>query len=522
MNGMKMRDEHPVRHKSVTILLFGIIVAAVIVLGIMGWQSYTIWRKISTPPERKTPYSAQYQAKKYDGLKFANGLLTEAPDGVNHDNWNVDAPGKGDVSSKVLASKCSQIAPSTAQIARKTADGDGVKTIVLIYGAGQAKMQFDKYATQVRTCQPDADVKDTTATYNGGFLTTRGDSIVSVLSDDKGKLDKAAGWYLHKIDEGLATTSCAAMDEKSSDANRSFYYDPNGYVGTIKQETVSVSDPILATSAPQELVDVGMDVSKAFPDPKTQDIQQPDDPLPANVQTSLPQAPNLPSMASRPTVPAVSKTVSYQVVDEVGPGCGWSWSGQKVPKFNEKALKENRTTVVKNARTELKNTISDYNRQAIDWSAQSAMEMSFQSGWDDYVNNTNAIYASWKTVNDARAAVRPAWMRYVDQMNAWSTWDQTKSDAQRNWDDSVKKCVADETSKNNQASPTSPSNPNGLLTPDDVTNMSKKTAEQIQSQCESSTPKPDILSQQKPAKPTPPSLPNGISIPNSWTKPRGA
>lgn len=522
MNGMKMRDEHLVRHRFFMILLFGIITIALISLAVMGWQSYTIWRRISTPPERKTPYSAAYQAKKYDGLKFANALLAEAPDGVDRGNWNVDEPGKGDVSSRVLASKCSQIAPSTAQISRKTADGDGVKTIVLIYGAGQAKIQFDKYATQVRACQSDADVKDTTVSYNGGFLTTRGDSIVSVLSDDKSKLDKAEGWYLHKIDEGLAATSCAAMDEKSSDANRSFYYDPNGYVGTIKQETVSVSDPVLATSAPQELVDVGMDMKKAFPDPKTQNIQQPDDPIPSNVQTSLPQAPSLPSMASRPTVPAVSKTVSYQVVDDVGPGCGWSWSGQRVPKFNEKALKDNQTTVVKNAKAELKNTISDYNRQAIDWSAQSAIEMSFQSGWDDYVNSTNAVYASWKTVNDARAAVRPAWMQYVDQMNIWSKWDQTKADAQRNWDDGVKKCVADETAMNNQSTPSPSSDQNGLLTPDDVANMSKKTAEQIQSQCESSNPKPDILGQQKPAKPTPPSLPNGISIPNSWAKPSGS
>lgn len=520
---IRMKGDHRLRHAIVRVVVGLIAVFMVGVLGYLGWQTYVTLHKLSQPQERNTPYSAKYKARTYNGLTFATDLLKEAPEGVNADDWKVDEPGKGDVSSAVLARKCSQVAPSTAQISRKTASGDGLKATILIFGAGQARTQFDKYAKQIGECQPDVDTKNTTIRYDGGFITTRGDAIVSVLSDDGGKVDKASGWYMKRIDEGLKTTSCAAVDETAADANRSFYYDPNSYVGTIKQETVTVKDPILDSSAPQALVDTGMDVGKTFPDPKTQNISVPEAPVPQNVPGSLPNAPEPPTFQSRPKTPPSSKVVSYQVADRTGPGCGWDWSGQKVPKFNDSVLQDNRNITIRNARTELRNSISDYNRQAVDWSTQSAMEMSFQSQWDAYVNSTNAVYASWKTVNDARAAVRPSWMSYVDAMNVWSGWDQDQADAQKAWEDAVKQCVASATASNNanNQNPT-PSGPDGLLTPEDIAKQNSKSSDEIQSECESATRKPDILGQQKPNKPNPPSLPDGIQIPNSWPKPKSS
>ena len=390
-------------------VLAAVTIASVAALGVLGWRSWSLWQQLIAPVAKNTPYNESYQAKEYPGKRFLSELASAVPDGVDPARWVVSSDGKNDTSVRVLPSECTQIAPSVAQLAYKTAKADGATVSIMIYGAGQARTQFDKYASQLAECRgakPDGDL----VRANGGAVMTRGDAIVSVLSSDSGLLDKLVPWYQGKLEEALVASSCASLDETAADASRSFYYDSNAYTGTTRSEKVAVDDPILAASSPQLLASNGMSVARTFMDPQDKStVRQPLSPLPAGMETNLPTAPTAPSISVKPDLPATEKTVTYQIADKTGPGCGWTWSGQKTPKFDEGVIKANQKTTLKNAKTELRNNIATYNKSIVSWSSQTALAMSFQTSWDDYVSKSDAIYASWNDLNQKRAAIQGRW-----------------------------------------------------------------------------------------------------------------
>lgn len=516
------------------VIMLVIMLAVMTIISLLGWKSWSLWNELSKPIKHNTPYNESYQAADYPGKTFLRDLLTEVPTGIAADRWIVSADGKNDTAVKTLPSTCTQVAPSTAQLAYKTVKTDGVTVIAMVYGAGQAHLQFDKYAAQLSECYQDAKTSNTMVDSRGGFVITRGDAIISVVSDDQGKLDSLRTWYAQKLDEKLMASACASLDETSNDASRSFYYDENSYTGTTKSKKVTVTDTVLTASAPQILTDNSMSMAKAFVDPRSQNVKVPLDPLPAGMASSLPTSPSIPAVSSQPVPPAMEKTVSYQIADKTGPGCGWAWSGQKTPKFDEDTLAVNQKTIVANAKTELKNNILSYNKSIIDWSKQTALAMSFESSWDDYVNKTNTIYAAWNDLNNKRSSIEDAWYKYVDAAEKYANWDDTVKQAQSDWENSVKQCVSENQTTDNTTSGKQPSNnqSGGSDSNDDDTEdntgsvggnrsysiIKTKTNAEIQRECELDTPKPDVLSQDRPVKPIAPSIPDGVTIPYSWPK----
>lgn len=502
-------------------VLGGVTLAALAALGVLGWQSWSLWQQLTAPVAKDTPYNESYQAKDYPGKQFLSSLASETPEGVDPDKWVVSADGKNDTSVKVLPSGCTQIAPSVAQIAYKTAKTDGATVTVMIYGAGQARTQFNKYAAQLTECK-GAEANGNLVKTNAGAIMTRGDAIVSVVSDDSGLLDKLVPWYQGKLEEALVSSSCAALDETADDASRSFYYDSNGYTGTTKSEKVTVDDKVLAVSSPQLLADNSMSVTKAFVDPQAKStVKQPLNPLPSGMETNLPTAPSAPSISVKPDAPATEKTVTYQIADKTGPGCGWTWSGQKTPEFNEDVIDANQATILKNAKTELKNNIATYNKAIVAWSSQTALAMSFQTSWDDYVNKTNAVYASWNDLNQKREALQEPWFTYVDEANKWLSWSDDVEKAQKDWEAAVKQCVSsatgDDSSDEDGDGITSGGFGDSDSKNDDSSNGSSGlSATQVQKQCEEAHPRPDILDEDKPEKPTAPTIPQGVTLPSTW------
>lgn len=507
-------------------VLAAVTIASVAALGVLGWRSWSLWQQLTAPVAKNTPYNESYQAKEYPGKRFLSELASAVPDGVDPARWVVSSDGKNDTSVKVLPSECTQIAPSVAQLAYKTAKADGVTVSIMIYGAGQARTQFDKYASQLAECRgakPDGDL----VRANGGAVMTRGDAIVSVLSSDSGLLDKLVPWYQGKLEEALVASSCSSLDETAADASRSFYYDSNAYTGTTRSEKVAVEDPILAASSPQLLASNGMSVARTFMDPQDKStVKQPLSPLPAGMETNLPTAPTAPSISVKPDLPATEKTVTYQIADKTGPGCGWTWSGQKTPKFDEGVIKANQKITLKNAKTELRNNIATYNKSIVSWSSQTALAMSFQTSWDDYVSKSAAIYASWNDLNQKRAAIQGRWFSYVDEANKWLTWSDDVDKAQKDWEDAIKQCVKSTADAGSSSKPDDEDGDGvisgGSTDSDDEDDGHGKdrgtgmSAAQVQKQCETANPKPAILDEERPEKPVPPTIPQGVTLPSTW------
>lgn len=501
-------------------------IASVAALGVLGWRSWSLWQQLTAPVPKSTPYNESYQAKEYPGKQFLSELAAAVPDGVDPASWVVSSDGKNDTSVRVLPSECTQIAPSVAQLAYKTAKADGVTVSIMIYGAGQARTQFDKYASQLAECK-GAKADGSLVRADGGAVMTRGDAIVSVLSSDSGLLDKMVPWYQGKLEEALLASSCVSLDETAADASRSFYYDSNAYTGTTRSEKVVVEDQILQASSPQLLASNGMSVARTFADPQDKStVKQPLSPLPAGMETNLPAAPAVPAISVKPDLPATEKTVTYQIADKTGPGCGWTWSGQKTPEFDEGVIEANRETTLKNAKTELKNNIATYNKSIASWSSQTALAMSFQTSWDDYVGKTNAIYASWNDLNEKRAAIQDQWFTYVDEANKWLTWSDDVDKAQKDWEDAIRQCVksaidddsgseSDDEDENGDSSDgsTDSDSEDDEYGEDGDTGLS---ASQVQKQCLAANPKPAILDEERPEKPVPPTIPQGVTLPSTW------
>lgn len=538
--------------------VFGIIIALVLVV-VAGLAVSTIRliRELNAPVEMKTPYNEYYQAKDFPGKTAMKIVAESAPNGVDAGEWKPSGDGKNDLTVNVLPKSCTQIAPSKSRLAYKTSSGDGMHTTVMVYGAGQARAQYDAYVNQLKQCSTGFDQKDNITTADGVALLTRGDMIVSVLSDRREQLESARDSYAAIMEDALSATSCVAKDETAEDSKRSFYYDRDAYTGLIRKETVKVDDSILATSAPDALVSNDMNINAAFVDPQTKagvSNVPPEGPLPAKMESKLPTAPAIPSVQAMPKPPQNSTVVSYQVVDASGPGCGWQWSGQKSPKYDENTIASNKETTIKNARISLTNAIKDYNRQAISWSKSTAMTMSFQSKWDPYVKRTNDILTSWRNLDSARSELNPRWLEYVDDANTWLHWDDDVAKAKSDYESKLKSCTdnADEDyrkkmdeynkqldawKKSQQNSDTEDdsdsvgSNGNDSKTDtntgkengDDGTDSVKQpqppqkpSSADVQASCQASVQKPELLTQQKPARPVPPQIPDGVTIPSSW------
>jgi hypothetical protein len=499
-------------------------VAAVFLSGWFIFKAVKAYSDITAVKADNSPYSKAFQAKSYPAIDFVDDLLNNVPTGIDADNWN-KITDSSDVT--MLPETCTVVTDSNALLIQKGASGKGFKIAIQSYGAGQARLQYDKYASSLSKCYTKASANGNAVEYPDGYLFTYGDSIVSIQTSDTDLQSKLIPWFANKVPAALTTTQCIAMDETTDDAKRSFYYDANSYTGLIKTENVTQSVTFLQPSYPQSAKDVSYDSSKVFSDPKIQSVSVPLTPLPAGMQSSLPSAPSSPTFSSQPSQPSITKTITYQTADHNGPGCGWAWSGQAVPVYNTKILDANHRTLVSNAKKEIQDNADNYNQQIVDWSQSVTYTMAFSSTWDSYTANVNSIYASWKTLNDARNTLLPSWNAYIAQWKDWNTWDDRRTAAANQYAKDIQTCIASATSNGtSDANSTDPSSSaSASPSPSDSSSASPtatpsptqtQDTDAIQKNCEGTVVKPDILNQTKPSKPSRPTIPDGVTIPSSW------
>lgn len=473
------------------------LIVSICLSGFLVYRAWTMYQSILHTKTDNSPYSSKYQAKTFPGIEFMKSTLKDAPDGITEWNQTDDAS-----LMKILPTNCKAVSGSQAMLAQRQASGNGYSVAIQVYGAGQARTQYENLKSSLTSCYPSAKSTNESVDYDKGYLMTYGDTIVSIMADGDTKT-KLVDSIRQKTIDNLTSTGCVALTETVDDAKRSFYYDRNSFVGYMKTETVKQDVKLLDPSVPQILSagkdDMSSVMSTIYKDPKAQAVAMPQSPLPNGMVTTLPTAPGIPSISSIPTKPATEKTITYQAADPDGPGCGWRWSGQVVPKFQEKTLEKSHSVLVSNAKTEIKNNAQQYNQQVIDWSRQTVLALSFTTKWDEYTSKTNAIYASWNDLNTKRDALKPQWYAYIEDLENWATWDQKRSNASNKWSNDIQNCVTSETQQNDQS-----------------TDGNTKSDAEIRSDCEQKTAKPAILSETKPNRPTKPTIPDNVTIPSGW------
>lgn len=469
--------------------------SAVVLTAVTAAGGYAYAR--ATRPQADNSTYAKVSPAQYPGSDFVKAMTdTDLNGAKTRKTQRSEVP--------LIPDQCSaDDTPAKSMLYSRSAKGDGYAITAQAYGSGQAKSVYDGLASQVASCEHDHEraSKDSISyiSWNGGYLLTAGDAMVSIKVDDPSHQQQVASGIIDRMKEQMRRTGCASMDESTDDAKRSFYYDRNSYKGLIQVEEVSATKKRVDMAVPQNLEDAGGHVENVFVKPVVR--AAPESPLPSGMQGSLPQPPTLPDIPDQAQKPSETSTITYQVKDPKGPGCGWAWSGQKTPDFNGSVLDSDYRKTRRDAIGTIDQEILDYNTRARSWSLSTLWSMRFASTWSQYVKSANDIMGSWNTLDAGREAFRPTWMAYIQSLKDWEYRRLAANDVVSTRNDAVSSC-ADAKQKDWQ-------NQNPGKNPDD----SQKT--QWKQDCDAAAPQTDTSARNAP-EPAAPKPPQDITLPGSW------
>lgn len=504
-----------------------------------GWQSY---EAILAPVEVESPYRDINPTQSH-GAKWASEII-KTNGGVA--DWSVRdsiQPSHGFL-REATGNSVGEV-PLTL-LATKLGSGGSTKTIVQVYGAGQARAQYDIYAEKLAEKGPISNgTVDSSgivgAKFEQGFLLVAGDAIVGAQTGNNEERDRLFDAYLAEIKVSLPASECVDITGSNA-ASRSIYYDADSFEGL--RETTSIDPEVKTDNLPTLKALESYEVANPY-------AEQPEGPLPASMKTIPAEVPK-PTIADAPgTIESFTKNASYKIQDPVGPGCGWDWSAQQPPVYDDADLENTKKDTIVRVQNEVNADAQKYVDSKISWARITALLAPKLDSWNNYVKSVNNVHNSWDKLVADRNAIRPQWDTYIADYSYWSTFDQRKADAQREYNEAVKKCEADRDAleewekewgeeamekkqeewdkkneelngKDSKNSPTSPSQkPSPTPSPSPTETLEPLPEPPAKpAGCDFDPVKPSILSESKPPQPTAPELPADVTIPNSWPKPQ--
>lgn len=518
----------------------GVSIVALVLLFTTGANA---WKRISTEPEDVSPYQ-EISSTNSPGRNWAETLINITPQGLS--GWTVSDVLKP---QNIQAPNCAfNDNPSTTILSTHMGSSGTTQTRVLLYGAGQAGADFDKYAKTLQECA-NAEIIDEefgkSAVFDNGFIITMGDAIVNVVATDNEQRDVLKKFYYDQMTKTLKESSCLDLDVSGNDATRSFYYNSEKYDGY--KETTVVETQVDFKNAPTV---PALNIDEI----NNPDVSQPESPLPQDF-------PALPKEAvSKPELPkevenkdSFSADAVYNIADVNGPGCGWAWSSQKQPIYDETELAVEKNTTIVSKQNNVDEAAQTYVNQKKDWAMKTVQVMPAVNNWNQYAKDVNNVHDKWIWLNSERDKLYDPWHQYVEEHNEWETFDKRKSDALNTYNDNLEICMdkqeayldweekwgdlyAQQKAEENAPeeptqpeetpeptdTPTDPENP--VETPTATPTPTEEPAEPVDvpeppENCTTLPERPAIIDQEKPAEPQAPQIPEGVTIPDSWEKP---
>lgn len=496
----------------------------------LGWDSYS---RAIQEPEVISPYIDMESASS-TGRTWAKELASKAPTGVTTWALNEKTKPQPFVDYKI----CPTVAEiPTTLLSTHIASGEGIETRVQVYGAGQATAQFDTYINALNSCFGETTIQTSGNTrfaeFPGGFVITAGDAIVGSTTADPNRYDAILDFYLNNVERTLEETGCIALAPAASDAKRSFFYDRESYIGLEEKEELESNVNIAGLPTPAEI--------------KLNEI--------ANENAILPEAPlppDFPELPKNEVKPPVIPTsvqdqsmfagvAVYKIADTKGPGCGWDWSAQESPVYDDKSLENMKKNSIQQTKNDVDSKAIDYVKTKINWALQVAAIAPAADDWNIFVNKTNEVHEKWEWLENERAKVQTDWYNYVAAHDDWFTFDERKAAAIKQFEEDTKKCEADkkaledwedkweelaeerekEKEKENPEPSKSPSpSPSASISPTPSPSPTVEIPEKPVG-CDTPPERPEIADQEKPQEPQPPFIPVGVTIPQSWPVPKG-
>lgn len=521
----------------------GLAAFSVVAMVLLYSTGANAWKKITTEPVDVSPYQ-EITSVNSSGRDWAEQFIQKIPPSLS--GWTVTDVIKP---QNIKADNCAfNENPSTTLLSTHVANSGDAEARVLLYGAGQASADFDKYKSLLEKCSNTETVEQEfgkTLLYTNGFLMTMGDAILNVNSTDNTQRDELYNFYYKEMQDSLKASSCLDLNVSGDDSTRSFFYNPENYQGL--KETTVVEAQVDTTNIPT--------VSALTVDEiENPDVEKPESPLPQ----SFPELPK--NEISKPSLPKeienrddFSTEAVYNIADKNGPGCGWSWSAQKQPIYDEADLSVEKNTTIVEQQNNIDKEAQSYVDQKNNWAMEIALILPSVNNWNQYAQNVNNVHTKWDWLNTERDKLYEPWHNYVEEHNDWETFDQRKSDAITAYNEELQKCLdkqekyleweeewgelyAQQQVEENSPTaptppeetdlptdePTSPENP--VESPTEAPTPTDEPTEPANipdppENCEILPERPVIMDQEKPSEPQSPAIPEGVTIPDSWEKP---
>lgn len=515
--------------------------AGLVGIGIVVKDGYDTFDRIRTQPEETSPYQ-NISAVNSPGMDWGNEIIRIKPPTVK--KWEVSETNKPQ--NAIDPKTCSYIQDiPTSLLSTNVASGSGIETKVQVYGAGQAAKNFNAYNTALEKCETVETASTETAgvsKFDNNFIMTMGDTIVAVKTPNKKTQESLIKFYIEQVEKTLKKSSCLALEETVSDANRSFFYNEKEYVGLKESKKLETTVNIdnLPTPTSMKVLDI-----------KNEYATEPESPLPKDFPKvpSKKEEPNLPNKIKDKT--AFEGTATYKIMDENGPGCGWDWSAQVAPQYDEKSMLEDQKKTISTKQKEINDKALDYVHNKLQWSFDTGLIAPKVDEWNTYVNKLNKVHEKWYWLDNEREKLKTPWYNYVDAHNNWETFDDRKEKATDEYDKKLEECKAKqdelddwedkwgdyennkkkeekkkkdkelESPDDNESNPTETTSPTEEPEPEPEPTETEEPPVDVPEKpegCKTLPQRPAIMGQEKPNEPKAPKIPEGVTIPNSWPK----
>lgn len=516
---------------------------SIIALALLFTSGANAWKRINTEPQDVSPYQ-EIASTNSQGRNWVEAMINMSPEGLS--GWTVSDVVKP---QNIQATNCVfNDNPSTTVLSTHLGNSGQTQTRILLYGAGQASADFDKYAKTLQECA-NAEIIDEefgkSAVFDNGFIITMGDAIVNVVASDNEQRDELKNFYYGQMVKTLKETSCLDLDVAGNDATRSFYYNAEKYDGY--KETTVVETQVDFRNVPTV---PALNIDEI----NNPEATQPELPLPQDFP-SLPE-----KEVSKPELPktvedkdSFSADAVYNIADTNGPGCGWAWSSQKQPVYDETELAVEKNTTIVDKQNDVDEAAQTYVNQKKDWAMKTVQVMPTVNNWNQYAKDVNTVHDKWIWLNSERDKLYDPWHQYVEEHNGWETFDKRKSDALNTYNDNLEICM-DKQEKYldweekwgdlyaqqelEESAPEEPTQPEETPEPTDTPTDPESPVEtptatptpteeptkpvdvpEPPENCTTLPERPAIIDQEKPAEPQAPQIPEGVTIPDSWEKP---
>lgn len=497
------------------------------------YQGYKAVGQIAAPAEENSPYLSIDPAQSA-GAIWAEGFLSDSHGVEGWELRDTTQPSHGFIQDST-GNTAGEL-PITL-LATRVASAGPVKAVAQVYGAGQARKQYESYVAKFAARGPAESVQASDsgilgAKFPQGFILVAGDAIVGIQATDDGLRDRLFDEYVGALESTLPESGC--VDISGADGSkRSVYFDPNSFEGLQETQTL---EPEVNTNYLPTLSGIG---AKEIADPYA---KAPEGPLPATLP-AMPAEVGKPTINSAPAqIDDFSGIASYRIQDPIGPGCGWEWSAQNSLAYDEKELQAAEEDTITRVQNEVNGTAQTYVDSKISWARIVALLAPSLDNWNRYVDSANGVHGAWAKLVADRNALRPAWDSYIAAHGEWSTFDARKAAADTEYNAALSQCLADRAAHDEwerewgpaalkkkqddwreRYEPKQPTTPSPTPTPAPSQPTTPippmPTAPPEPADCPVDPRRPGILDQQKPAEPVAPAIPADVTIPDSWPKP---